>query len=124
MSKIVNKNILLNLNTASYFLNILASPVALSCFTTCGNINKTIKYLVLTKHNLNTVERTWSMVNRSKEMEQEYTGNNCTRHLGQPYVLSNTDELNILADAIEKKLGLRYTTHLINCNNLCGGYYN
>ena len=35
-------------------------------------------------------------------MEQDYTGNNCTRHLGQPYLLSNPDELNILADAIEK----------------------
>ena len=48
-------------------------------------------------------------------MEQDYTGNNCTRHLGQPYLLSNTDELNILADTMEKKLGLSYTTHLINC---------
>ena len=47
-------------------------------------------------------------------MEQEYTGNNCTSHLNQPYLLSNPDELNILADAMEKKLGLRYTTHLIN----------
>ena len=37
-------------------------------------------------------------------MEQEYTGNNFTRHLGQPYLLSNPDELNILADAMEKNL--------------------
>ena len=35
-------------------------------------------------------------------MEQEYTGNNCTRHLGQPYLLSNPDQLNIIADAMEK----------------------
>ena len=55
------------------------------------------------------------MVNRCKELEQEYTGGNCTRHFGQPYLLSNSDELNILADVIENKLGLRYTTHLINC---------
>ena len=47
-------------------------------------------------------------------MEQEYTGNNCTRHLGQPHLLSNPDELNIIADAVENKLGLRYTTHIIN----------
>ena len=26
------------------------------------------------------------------------------------------DELNILADAMENKLGLRYKTHLINCH--------
>ena len=49
-------------------------------------------------------------------MEQEYTGNNCTRHLGQPYLFSNPDELNILADAIKNRLSLRYTTHLINCH--------
>ena len=55
------------------------------------------------------------MFNRCKEMEQEYTGSNCTRHLVQPYLLSNPDGLNILADAMEKKLGLGYTTHIINC---------
>ena len=34
--------------------------------------------------------------------------------MGHPYLLSNPDELNILADAMENKVGLRYTTHLIN----------
>ena len=47
-------------------------------------------------------------------MDQEYTGNNCTRYLGKPYLLSNLDELNILADAMGKKLGLLYTNHPIN----------
>ena len=47
-------------------------------------------------------------------MEQEYTRNNCIRHLGQHYLLSNLDELNILADAMENKLCLRYKTHIIN----------
>ena len=37
-------------------------------------------------------------------MEQEYTGNNFTRHLVQPYLLSNPCELNILADAMETNL--------------------
>ena len=55
-------------------------------------------------------------------MEQEYRGNNCTSHLGQPYLLSNPDELNILVDAMEKKLGLRYTTHLINCHRNHKGF--
>ena len=49
-------------------------------------------------------------------MEQDYTGNNCKRYLNPPYLLSNTDELHILADAIENRLGLCYTTHLINCH--------
>ena len=55
-------------------------------------------------------------------MKQEYTGNNCTRHLYPPYLLSNTYELNILADAMENKLGLRYTTHLTNCHRHHKGF--
>ena len=55
-------------------------------------------------------------------MEQEYTGNNCTRHLGQPYLLSNPDELNILADTMKKKLDLHYTAHLINCHRHHKGF--
>ena len=48
-------------------------------------------------------------------MEQQYTGNNnVTRHLNPPYLLSNLDELNILADSMENRLGLSYTTKLIN----------
>ena len=116
LSKLVNKNTLLNLNIDSYFLNILASPYVSTWFTTGGPINKTIKNLGLTRHHQKTSERTWRMVNKCKEMEQEYTGNNCTRHLGQRYLLCNPDELNILVDAMEKKPGLRYTTHIINCH--------
>ena len=62
------------------------------------------------------------MVNKFKEMEQEYTGNNDIRHLNPPYLLSNVDELNILADAMENRLGLRYTTHLINCHSRHKGF--
>ena len=54
-------------------------------------------------------------------MEQEYTGNNnVTRHLNPPYLLSNLDVLNILEDSMENRLGLRYTTQIINfhcCRN-------
>ena len=74
------------------------------------------KNLGLTRHHQNTVERSWHMVNKCKEMEQEYTGNNFTRHLNPPYLLSYPDELNILSDAMENILGLHYTTYLINCH--------
>ena len=80
----MNKNTLLNLNIASYFPNILASPDVSTWFTTGGPITKIIKHLGLKKHHRKTVERTWHMVNRCKEMEQEYTGGNCTRHFGKP----------------------------------------
>ena len=54
-----------------------------------------MKYPGRTKNHRKTVERMWHMANRCKEMDQEYTGNNCTRNLGQAYLLSNMDELNI-----------------------------
>ena len=76
--------------------------------------NKNNKTSWPNKNHRNTVERTWHKLNRCKEMEQEYTGGKSTMHFGQPYLLSNLDELNILAYAMENKLGLRYTTHLIN----------
>ena len=114
LSRLVDKKTLLNLNIASYFINILASPDVSTWLTTGGPINKTIKHLGLTRNHGKTVEKTWHMVNKCKEMEQDYTRNNCTRHLGQPYLLSNSDELNILADYMENILGLRYTTKLIN----------
>ena len=101
----MNKNTILNLSIASYFLNILASPYVSTWSTTGGPINKTIKYLGLTRYHRETVDRTWRLVNRCKEMEQEYTGNiNVTRHLNPPYLLSNSDEINILADSMEKRL--------------------
>ena len=58
LSKLVNKKRLLNLNIASYFLNILASPDVSTWSTTSGPINKTIKHLGLTRHYRKTVERT------------------------------------------------------------------
>ena len=88
--KLVNKNTILNLNIASYLLNILASPDESTWSTTGGPINKTIKHLGLTRHHRNTVERTWNMVNKCKETEQQYTGNNnVTRNLNPPYLVSN-----------------------------------
>ena len=70
-SKLVNRNTVLNLNIASYFLNVLASPDVLTWSNTGGPINKTIKHLGLTRHHRKTVERTWHMVNKCKEMDQE-----------------------------------------------------
>ena len=65
-SKLVNKNTILNLNIASYFLNTLASPDESTWSTTGGPIDKTIKHLGLTRHHQNTLERTWHMVNKCK----------------------------------------------------------
>ena len=76
-----------------------------------------IEYLGLTRHHLKTVERTWHMVNKCKETKKEYTwNNNLTRHLNPPYLVSNVDELNLLANSTENRLGITYTTKLINCH--------
>ena len=48
LSKLVNNNTILNLNIASYFLNILASQDASTWSTIGGPMNKTIKHLGLT----------------------------------------------------------------------------
>ena len=63
LSKLENSNTNIKLNIASYFLNILASPGVLTWFATGGPRTKTIKYLGLTKHQQNILERTWHMVN-------------------------------------------------------------
>ena len=56
-------------------------------------------------------------------MDQEYTGNsNVTRNLNPPYLLSNLDELNILADSMENRLGIRCTTELINFHHHQNGF--
>ena len=52
-------------------------------------------------------------------MKQEYTGNNnVTRHLNPPYLVPNLDELNILANSMENRLGITYTTKLIDLDEL------
>ena len=42
--------------------------------------------------------------------------------MNPPYLLSNLDELNILADSMENRLGLSYTTQLINFNHYQNGF--
>ena len=56
-------------------------------------------------------------------MKQDYTGNNnLTRNLNPPYLVSNLDELNILAKSMENRNGLIYTTKLINCHRHGNGF--
>ena len=70
LSKLVNNNKILNLNIASYDLNVLASLYESTWSTTGGPINKTIEHLGRTRHHQHKVERTWHMVNKCKEMNQ------------------------------------------------------
>ena len=66
LSKLENNNTNLNLNIASYFLNILAPPDVMTRFTTGDPRKKTIKHLGITKHHRETLERTCHVVNWCK----------------------------------------------------------
>ena len=56
------------------------------------------------------------MVNECIEKGMQYTGKKYSKHKGRPYILKYSNELNILADFVEKCLGISYTTSLINCH--------
>ena len=48
-------------------------------------------------------------------MKQDYTGNNnLTRHFNPSYLVSNVDETNLFANSMENRLGIMYTTKLLN----------
>ena len=51
----------------------------------------------------------------------KYTGNNGTEIKGTTYLLSSFHEINLLANSMERRLGLRYTTLLINCHRYTNG---
>ena len=44
----------------------------------------------------------------------KYTGNNEIKKNGRPYLISSSSEINLIADSMENRLGLCYTTLLIN----------
>ena len=56
------------------------------------------------------------MVSKCKQMKTEYTGNNysLSRHFNPSYLLSNVDEINLLENSMKNRLGIRYTTKLLN----------
>ena len=52
----------------------------------------------------------------SFEKGVKYTGNNVTKKHGITYLISFSFEINVIAYSMERRLGLRYTTLLINCH--------
>ena len=86
MSEVVNNNTTLNLNITCYFLNKLDSPDVLTWYTTGGPVTKTINHFDLTKHHRKKVEITYLMVNRCKDVELQYKGENNKEHFGQLYL--------------------------------------
>ena len=85
----MNNNTTFNLNIASYFLNILASPYVLKWNTIVGPITKTINHPGLTKIHQRKVEIMWLLVYRCKYMGVQYKGNNITKHFGKTTFKNN-----------------------------------
>ena len=48
------------------------------------------------------------------EKGDKYTGKNVTKNHGRPYLLSSSSEINMLANSMQNRLGLRYATLFIN----------
>ena len=57
----------------------------------------------------------------SLEKEVKYTGNNETKNNGRPYLISSSYEINMIVNSMERRLGLQYTTLLINCHRQTKG---
>ena len=58
---------------------------------------------------------------RIKRRGVKYTGNNETKKNGRPYLISSSYEINFIANSMERRLGLRYTTLLTNCHRYTNG---
>ena len=112
----MKKNTLVNLNIASYFLNILVSLDVSKWFTTGIPINKTIKYIGLTRHHQKTVEVNFVMwligVKKCSKSTQEIIVQGIWVNHNFYQIRMN----EIFLQMQWKKRGLRYTTHLINCH--------
>ena len=56
------------------------------------------------------------------EQGVKYTGRNVTKEHGRPYLIYSSYEINMLTNSMQKCLGLRNTTLLINCHCQTHGY--
>ena len=113
----------LNLNTDSYFINTLASPHANTWHHIGGPITQTIDHFYLNPNHHRSVEHTRKTLISCIEQGFKYTGRNVTKKYGRAYLLSPSSEITIVENSMQNRLGLRYTTLLINFHcRTCGDY--
>ena len=87
-----------------------------------GPITQTIDHLPLNHDHWRSVEHTRKALISCIEQGVNQTGRNVTKKHGRPHLLSSSSEINLLANEIQNRLGLRYTTLLINCHHQTHGY--
>ena len=61
------------------------------------------------------MEHTWKTLISCIEQGVKFRGKNEKKN-GRPYLLSSSYEINLLANSTQNRLGLFYTTLLINCH--------
>ena len=111
----------ININIASFFLETLASPNEKTWHDRGGPITQTINHFSLNPNHRWYVEKTRKIMISFLEKGVKYTGNNGTKRSGRPYLISSSYEINIIANSMERRLGLRYTNILINCHSQTKG---
>ena len=85
------------------------------------SITQTINHFSLNPNHQRSVEKTRKTMISYLEKGLKYTGNNKTKKNGRPYLISSSYEINMVDNSMERSLGLRYTTLLINCHRQTKG---
>ena len=67
------------------------------------------------------MEHTWKTLISCIEQGVKYTGRNAIKKHGRPYLLSSSYEITLLVNSMQNRLGLHYTTLLINCHRQTHG---
>ena len=85
------------------------------------SITQTINHFSINPNHWRSVEKTRKKMISYLEKGVKYTGNNEKKRSGRPYLISSSYEINMIANSMERRLGLRYTTLLINCHRQTKG---
>ena len=104
----------LNIIIASYFIETLAFPHENPWHHRRGPITQTIDNFSLNPNHWRSVKHTRKTLISCIEKGVKYTGGNVTKKHGRPYLLSSSSEINLLANSMQNRLGLRNTTLVIN----------
>ena len=101
---------------ASYFIETLAFPHSNTWHHIGGTITQTIDPFYLNPNHQRSVEHTRKALITCIEQGVKYIGENLTKNHGRPYLLSSSSAINLLSNSMQNRVGLCYTTLLINCH--------
>ena len=82
---------------------------------------QTINHFPLNPNHRRYVEKTRKTMINYLEKGVKYTVNNGIKKNGRPYLISSSYERNLIANSMERRLGLQYTTLLMNFHRQTNG---